>query len=127
MQRHAWLRVVPRDETVADLTVALEIHEAVAVHPQHRLERLGRHRGERVVVAGRLDDDLGGAARREHVEHPYALAHQLPLDAEIRVPPGHDAHGPAPAVRRGALLAVRRDPRPGGGFGPGTRWAVAWG
>src|SRR5256886_8496368 len=34
-----------------------------------RLECLGRHRRERVVVAWRFDDELGGAARREPVEH----------------------------------------------------------
>src|SRR5256886_12991722 len=90
-----------------------------------RLEPLGRHRRERVVVAWRLDDELGGAARREHVEHPHSLAHQLPLDPEIRIRLRHDTNGPARAVRRGVVLAVRRDLRPPGVLGAGAVGAVA--
>src|SRR3989441_4460887 len=122
---HARLLMAPRDEDVADLTVALEVHEPIAVHPQHRLECLGRHRRERVVVAWRFDDELGGAARRESVEHPHALAYQLPLDPEIRIRLRHDTNGPARAVRRRAVLAVRRDLWPREVLRAGTVGAVA--
>ena len=122
---HARLLMAPRDEDVADLTVALEVHEPIAVHPQHHLECLGRHRRERVVMAWRFDDELGGAARREPVEHPHALAYQLPLDPEIRIRLRHDTNGPARAVRRRAVLAVRRDLWPREVLRAGTVGAVA--
>src|SRR5205823_6667233 len=125
VRRHARLLVASRDQDVTDLAVALQVDQAVAVHPEHRLERLRVHRRERVVVTGRLDDELGGAARRDHVEHPHAFAHQLPLDAEVGVALRYHAHGPARGVGRRPVLAVRRDLRPGELLNARTVRAVA--
>ena len=109
VQRDAGLLVVAIDEDVADLAVSLEVEQAVAVHPQHRLDLVGIHGGQRVVVVRRLDDELAGAPRRDHVEHPHALAHELPFDAEVRVGLGDYAYGPAGTIRERAVLTVGGD------------------
>ena len=109
VRRHPRLPVPARDQDVADLAVALEVEEPIAIHPEHRLDRLHVHRRRRVVVAGGLDDQLARAARGDRVEHAHALAHQLPLGPEIRVRLGHDAHRPVGSVGRRVLLAVRGD------------------
>ena len=120
VRQHAGLLVVPVDEDVADLAVPLEVEEAVAVHPQHALDLLGVHGGQRGVVVRRLDDELAGTARRDHVEHPDALAHQLPLDPKVGVGLGNHAHRPAGAVGERAILAVGGDLAPGQVLGAGT-------
>ena len=109
MVRHARLLVAPGDEHVPDLRVALEVDQPVAVHPQHELELLLTHRGRRVVMPGRVDDDLARPARADLVVHADALAHEIPLDAEVGVRFGQHPHLPARRVRRAAVLAVGRD------------------
>ena len=109
MARHARLLVAPGDENVPDLRVALEIDQPVAVHPQHELELLLTHRGRRVVMPGRVDDDLARPARADLVVHADALAHEIPLEAEVGVRFGEHPNLPAGRVGGAAVLAVGRD------------------
>src|SRR5262249_21094881 len=63
----------------------------------------------RVVVIGRLHDQLAGAAWRDHVEHADTLADQFPFDAEVRVAFGHHTDRPAGAVGKRPVLAIGSD------------------
>src|SRR5919197_462926 len=111
MRRDPWLLVTPRDADVADLTVSLEVKEAVAVHPQHRFHLLDVHGGHGLVVPRRLEHELTRPTRRDHVEHAHALAHELALHPEVGVALGYDTDGPAGTVGSRSLLAIRGDLR----------------
>ena len=109
VMREPWRPVTPRDEDVPDARIPLEIADALAVHPQHLLPLpVPQGRGG-VVVVRALDDQLGGAPRRDAIVEPDALADQLLLDAEVRIGLRDHPHRPPGPVGSRALLAIGED------------------
>src|SRR4029453_3448450 len=101
------MTVAARDEDIADGDVALEVADALTVHPQHLLPLRVAHGGGRRVVLRTLHDELRGPPRRDRVVEPGALAPERELDAEVRIRFGDDANRPSGTVRGGAFLPVR--------------------
>jgi hypothetical protein len=67
-----------------DLTVAIKVLYALAVHPENSLDLLDRHGIPCCTMIGMFDKDLAGATARHPVEHSEALALYVAFDLENR-------------------------------------------
>src|SRR4030095_6092461 len=75
------------------------IHSTDSITPGSMLASVSSWRGG-------ATPELAAAAGIDHIEHADALAHELPLDAEVRIRFRHHAHGPSRAVRGRALRTI---------------------
>src|SRR5688500_67814 len=87
--------MVLEDDDVAETAVPLQVVYALAAGPQHLLDVALRHRRQRLLMPGRLDDHLVRADAIHLVEQTFALAVERAFHAQHGELVRHDAQAPA--------------------------------
>ena len=108
LERRARRRaVILEQQDVAKPPILLQVEHPLAERPQHPLNLRFRHRRQRLVVIGRLDDHFVRADAVHPIEQPLAF----PIEVAFHLQRGklvrHDSKIPAGRIRPAAVLTER--------------------
>jgi hypothetical protein len=99
--RYGLRRAVPAcDEQIANVDVSLQIPDPLRVHPEHLLPLSLSHRRRRIVMGRTLEDELGGAPRRQAIVETDTLSDQRLLDSKIGIRFWNHPDRPSGTIRR---------------------------